>query len=377
MADEVYGSVAGEEAVEERMDVEETVAMAVDPEEGDEDAVKMDAEEDDSNDESLEESDGSFEDSDEEDSDDSDDDEGEDSDGDEGEQEDRQMRTNARVNVNDIKMHLTCHMCSGYFRDAHTVVECLHTFCKSCIMIHFKKGERSCPYCHRELSSANPEMMLRFDHTMQCLVDKIFPDIQTADREREEAFYASRNIKRKAGTRAATDVEKNISKERDGENALDAPGAKAKSPLKAERGTPAKATTMVGVASKTSNMDEKREDSETRAPGAAKTKSKEGSSTRLGAEVDFKLVANRDCPEDLQLAMLPKPFLRTSNKLKVSHLKKFLSKKMEGVSSKEIELSVEGIDLESQHTLAAIISDILKDTSKTLAIAYRRRVTAT
>ena len=33
--------------------------------------------------------------------------------------------------------HLICSLCMGYLRDAMTVTECLHTFCKSCIHQHF------------------------------------------------------------------------------------------------------------------------------------------------------------------------------------------------------------------------------------------------
>jgi polycomb group RING finger protein 3 len=34
------------------------------------------------------------------------------------------------VAAREINEHLTCGICRGYFRNAHTVKECLHTFCK-------------------------------------------------------------------------------------------------------------------------------------------------------------------------------------------------------------------------------------------------------
>eukprot|EP00939_MAST-03C_sp_MAST-3C-sp1_P004351 g4351.t1 len=366
--------MVGEKALDERMDEEETdseeeaEAMAVDggggEEEEDDDSENENSEESSEDDDEDDDEGGSFEDSDEdEDDEESDREEEDDSDDDEdeGDREDRDVLTNARVNVEDIKMHLTCRMCSGFFRDAHTIVECLHTFCKSCIMIHFKKGERSCPHCHRELSSANPEMMLRFDRTMQSLVDKIFPDIQTADREKEEAFYAARNIKRKEDVHVT--AEKNLSSK---ENQKDSAAAKGALPQKSAATTKPRSPS---DGTKTSTNEETHDGRNVRTD----TKSKDVNPTSLGADVDFKLVADRDCPENLQLAPLPKPFLRTSNKLKVTHLKKYLGKKLEGVTSGEIQVAVEGHDLEPRHTLATIITEILKDASKTLVILYRRR----
>ncbi|CAM9855348.1 unnamed protein product, partial [Chrysoparadoxa australica] len=35
--------------------------------------------------------------------------------------------------MRDLNPFLTCSLCKGYLRDPHTVTECVHTFCKSCI----------------------------------------------------------------------------------------------------------------------------------------------------------------------------------------------------------------------------------------------------
>lgn len=44
-----------------------------------------------------------------------------------------------------IAKHLTCPLCEGYFRDVYTVAECLHSFCRSCLVIQFRAGHRKCP----------------------------------------------------------------------------------------------------------------------------------------------------------------------------------------------------------------------------------------
>ena len=75
--------------------------------------------------------------------------------------------------------HLTCALCMGYFRDATTVTECLHTFCKDCITEHFRSLAAqsflpSCPVC--EVCDVGLVNKLKSDKILQTLVDKVFPE---------------------------------------------------------------------------------------------------------------------------------------------------------------------------------------------------------
>jgi hypothetical protein len=75
--------------------------------------------------------------------------------------------------------HLTCALCMGYFRDATTVTECLHTFCKECITEHFRSLASqgflpSCPVC--EICDVGLASKLKSDKILQTLVDKVFPE---------------------------------------------------------------------------------------------------------------------------------------------------------------------------------------------------------
>jgi hypothetical protein len=75
--------------------------------------------------------------------------------------------------------HLTCALCMGYFRDATTVTECLHTFCKDCIIGHFRSlaaqgFSPSCPVC--EICDVGLASKLKSDKILQTLVDKVFPE---------------------------------------------------------------------------------------------------------------------------------------------------------------------------------------------------------
>ena len=42
-----------------------------------------------------------------------------------------------RVKKSDLHQFLKCSICTGFFRDAHTINECLDTFCKACIIKYF------------------------------------------------------------------------------------------------------------------------------------------------------------------------------------------------------------------------------------------------
>ena len=73
------------------------------------------------------------------------------------------------VKVADLHKFITCRLCLGYLRDAHTIMECLHTFCKVCIVSHFRDDgaeEHVCPVCHERLG-ANPFAVLLPDRTLQ------------------------------------------------------------------------------------------------------------------------------------------------------------------------------------------------------------------
>ena len=44
------------------------------------------------------------------------------------------MNATRKVKLKDLNPNLTCHLCLGYFVDATTIIECLHS-CESLILI--------------------------------------------------------------------------------------------------------------------------------------------------------------------------------------------------------------------------------------------------
>ncbi|CAH9132789.1 unnamed protein product [Cuscuta epithymum] len=70
---------------------------------------------------------------------------------------------------------MTCPLCSKLFRDATTISECLHTFCRRCIYKKLSDEETECcPICNIDLGCV-PLEKLRADHNLQDVRAKIFP----------------------------------------------------------------------------------------------------------------------------------------------------------------------------------------------------------
>jgi hypothetical protein len=160
-----------------------------------------------------------------------------------------------------------------------------------------------------------------FDRTLQALVDKVFSDLEQADRMNEEAYYARMGIKRKP----------------DPEDAAGAPGADA---------PPA---------------------------GGAKAKRSRGA---IDIEINFKLSPDEDAagaPESAALGNLDKPYLKTCGRLKVAQLKKYLSKKLHVQRADEIEVLCRGDVLGSELSLQFIKRTRWSNQSEDLELSFRRR----
>ncbi|XP_058066063.1 polycomb group protein Psc [Anopheles bellator] len=81
---------------------------------------------------------------------------------------------------------ITCNLCKGYLIDATTIVECLHSFCHSCIMKHLRT-EQYCPQCEMMINKAKPN--IKPDATLQAIVYKLVPGLYENELRRRRAFY--------------------------------------------------------------------------------------------------------------------------------------------------------------------------------------------
>ncbi|XP_016958579.1 polycomb group protein Psc [Drosophila biarmipes] len=88
-----------------------------------------------------------------------------------------------------VNPHIICHLCQGYLINATTIVECLHSFCHSCLINHLRK-ERFCPRCEMVINNAKPN--IKSDTTLQAIVYKLVPGLYERELMRKRAFYKDR-----------------------------------------------------------------------------------------------------------------------------------------------------------------------------------------
>uniref|UniRef100_A0A0L8H944 RING-type domain-containing protein n=1 Tax=Octopus bimaculoides TaxID=37653 RepID=A0A0L8H944_OCTBM len=65
-----------------------------------------------------------------------------------------------RIRLKSVNVHITCTLCSGYLIDATTITECLHTFCKSCL-VQYLDDNNTCPTCEIVIHQSHPLNYIR------------------------------------------------------------------------------------------------------------------------------------------------------------------------------------------------------------------------
>ncbi|XP_069756537.1 polycomb group RING finger protein 6 [Narcine bancroftii] len=93
----------------------------------------------------------------------------------------------------DVNPYILCPICRGYFIDATTITECLHTFCKSCIVKHFENSNR-CPKCNVAVHQTQPLYNIRLDRKLQDIVYKLVPNLESSEKRRLHEFYRERGL---------------------------------------------------------------------------------------------------------------------------------------------------------------------------------------
>ncbi|KAL3623911.1 hypothetical protein CASFOL_032727 [Castilleja foliolosa] len=80
-----------------------------------------------------------------------------------------------KVKREEVAPCMTCPLCHKLLREATTIIECLHTFCRKCISKLLSDEEMECcPICNIDLGCV-PMEKLRPDHNLQDVRAKIFP----------------------------------------------------------------------------------------------------------------------------------------------------------------------------------------------------------
>ncbi|XP_053306391.1 polycomb group RING finger protein 6 [Spea bombifrons] len=97
------------------------------------------------------------------------------------------------INLTDLNPYIRCSICKGYFIDATTITECLHTFCKSCIVRHFYYSNR-CPKCNVVVHQTQPLYNIRLDRQLQDIVYKLVVNLEEREKTQMCEFYRQRGL---------------------------------------------------------------------------------------------------------------------------------------------------------------------------------------
>ncbi|XP_041122933.1 polycomb complex protein BMI-1-like isoform X2 [Polyodon spathula] len=100
------------------------------------------------------------------------------------------MHGTTRIKITELNPHLMCALCGGYFIDATTIVECLHSFCKTCI-VGYLETNKYCPMCDVQVHKTRPLHSIRSDKTLQDIVYKLVPGLFKDEMKRRRDFYAA------------------------------------------------------------------------------------------------------------------------------------------------------------------------------------------
>jgi len=98
------------------------------------------------------------------------------------------MKNEKTILLRDVNQYIMCEICKGYLIDATTITECLHTFCKKCI-VQYLEENTNCPKCDILLHQSHPLLYVAHDRTLQSIVYKLVANLEPDELERQVKYY--------------------------------------------------------------------------------------------------------------------------------------------------------------------------------------------
>ncbi|XP_065071402.1 polycomb group RING finger protein 3-like [Rhopilema esculentum] len=229
-----------------------------------------------------------------------------------------------KIKLTELVEFLSCGICNGYLIDATAITECLHTFCKGCI-VKYLKGKNTCPTCDLLISQSCALNFIRQDRTKQDLVYKLVPGLKEREALEESKFYADLGL-----------------------------------PVP-ERNSPDKEICETSEC-KTEDTLPKRQE-----PIVHEVQKQ---------EEHIALCLEYDRPKDpkRKLKPLKRKYLKCSSYATVGHIKKFISGKLNLESCKEVDVLCNDEILGKDHTLKFLSATRWKLKTKPLLLHYRPRL---
>ncbi|XP_055624506.1 protein suppressor 2 of zeste-like [Toxorhynchites rutilus septentrionalis] len=112
-------------------------------------------------------------------------------------------RSNRRQ-VKDFNDCITCSLCGGYLIEATTIDDCVHTFCRSCI-VRYLESNKYCPKCKSYNNKTIKMANLRPDRILKSLVYKLVPGLYKSENQRVAKFFADQSQDEHCGSRKPPD----------------------------------------------------------------------------------------------------------------------------------------------------------------------------
>lgn len=96
----------------------------------------------------------------------------------------------SKINISLLNGHLICGLCGGYLIDATVLTNCIHAFCRSCILKYILLENKVCPLCQTpiNLQPGRPGSAFRPDVTLQRVVYKLVPGLLRVELDRIADF---------------------------------------------------------------------------------------------------------------------------------------------------------------------------------------------
>ncbi|KAJ8269358.1 hypothetical protein COCON_G00119650 [Conger conger] len=235
-----------------------------------------------------------------------------------------------KIKLWDINAHITCRLCEGYLIDATTVTECLHTFCRSCLVKYLEENN-TCPTCRIVIHQSHPLQYIGHDRTMQDIVYKLVPGLQEEEMKKQRDFY------QKLGMEVPGDVKGEL--------------CNVKTHLDPQR-----------------NGEVKTEDT-TSKETAEEKQEEENDYHRSDEQVSICLECNSS-----KLRGLKRKWIRCSAQATVLHLKKFIAKKLNLTSFNELDILCNEEILGKDHTLKFVVVTRWRFKKSPLLLHYRPKM---
>lgn len=107
-----------------------------------------------------------------------------------------------RISLENVRDNISCKICHGVLRDAYTLRECIHSFCRICLLALIEEEEEAgsrpqCPRCETAIGFY-PLEHIQPDPVLQALADKLVPALVVKDIELEVEFFESRGMEHDA-----------------------------------------------------------------------------------------------------------------------------------------------------------------------------------